>query len=104
MLLGSCSSVVRAPTAKVEGLGFDFQRLPRHFFSQYVVLITTSIYHQLSFQQIQNNHEYVRKGSCDDVIRVIMLYHTRRRCLYACYSVIARVIIIVSSCGPFTRV
>ena len=32
LLQGSCSSVVRASTAKVGGLGFDSLWLPLHFF------------------------------------------------------------------------
>ena len=39
LLQSSHSSVVRAPTAKVGGLGFDSQRLPRHFFSQFVSVL-----------------------------------------------------------------
>ena len=53
LLRGSCSSEVRASTAKVGGLGFDPQWLPMHFFLQdvsmliYHQLLTTSSYHQL---------------------------------------------------------
>ena len=35
------TSVVRVPTAKIGGLGFDYWWLPRHFLS-----VTTSSYHQ----------------------------------------------------------
>ena len=35
LLQGRCSSVVREPTAKVGGLGFNSQWLPMHFFSHY---------------------------------------------------------------------
>ena len=41
-LLGNHSSVVRAPTAKVGGLGFDSHWLRRQFFSQFVSML---IYH-----------------------------------------------------------
>ena len=53
LLWGSRSSVVRALTTKVGGLGFDSQWLPMHFCLQYVSiliyhqLLTTSSYHQL---------------------------------------------------------
>ena len=48
LLQGSRSSVVRASTAKVGGLGFDSQWLPKHFFSQFVSML---IYHHLVYQQ-----------------------------------------------------
>ena len=35
----SRSSVVRAPTAKIGGLGSDSKWLPRHFFSQFVSML-----------------------------------------------------------------
>ena len=43
------TSVVRASTAKVKGLGFESQWLPKHFFSQFVSTpscFTNSSYHQ----------------------------------------------------------
>ena len=36
-------------TAKVGGLGFDSQWLPRHFFSQFVSML---IYHELLYHQL----------------------------------------------------
>ena len=43
MLQGSRSSVVRALTAKVGGLGFDSQWLPKHFYPD----LPPVAYHQL---------------------------------------------------------
>ena len=53
LLQGSRSSVVRASTGKVGGLGFNSKWLPMHFSLQFVSiliyhqLLTTSSYHQL---------------------------------------------------------
>ena len=50
MVQGSRSSVVRASTAKVGGLGFDSQWLPMYLYVSILIyhqLLTTSSYHQL---------------------------------------------------------
>ena len=50
LLRGSRSSVVRASTAKVGGLGFDSQWLPKFFPSAILIyhqLLTNSSYYQL---------------------------------------------------------
>ena len=44
LLQGSCSSVIRASTAKIGGLGFDSQLATHAFFSRFVSIL---IYHQL---------------------------------------------------------
>ena len=74
LLQGSRSSVVRASTAKVGGLGFDSQWLLMHFFFIYPDLPPVAcLYHQFLLLVVvdqysyKNNHEYVVRGIYPEV-------------------------------------
>ena len=73
LLQGSRSSVVRALTAKVRGLGSDSQWLPMDFSLQYVSIL---IYHLFLPSVVDNQYSYKNNHACmHEVIEVSVQLH-----------------------------